>query len=111
MSDFLVFKPNNEVSEFCFIFAVNAGRVVVVKGRQLALEHGPSCSLRSPGMRPGEAKLGGADMWILRIYSLGHLVVLTSWKPIFNTFGKLSCIIYLIVTSIPFSNLSFTKAE
>ena len=60
MSDFLVFKPNNEVSKFCFIFAVEAGRVVVVKGRQLASEHGSSCSLQSPGMRLGEARLGGA---------------------------------------------------
>ena len=41
-------------------FAVEAGRVVIVKGRQLASEHGPRCSLRSPGMRPGEARRGKA---------------------------------------------------
>lgn len=41
-------------------FAVEAGRVVVVEGRQFASEHGARCSLRSPGLRPGEERRGGA---------------------------------------------------
>lgn len=41
-------------------FAVEAGRVVVVEGRQLASEHGARCSLRSPRLRPGEERRGGA---------------------------------------------------
>lgn len=44
-------------------FAVEASRVVVVEGRQLASEHGPRVSLWSPGLRPGEDRrraAGGA---------------------------------------------------
>ena len=40
-------------------FAVEASRVVVVEGRQLASEHGPRVSLWSPGLRPGEERRGG----------------------------------------------------
>lgn len=39
MSDFLVFKLNDTVSKFCFIFVIEANRVLVVEGCQLALEH------------------------------------------------------------------------
>lgn len=63
VSDFLVFKPNNKVSKFCFIFAVEASRVVVVKGHQLASELGPGFSLWSPWDftwdRRGEAREAG----------------------------------------------------
>ena len=40
VSDFLVFKLINKVSKFCFFFPVEASRVVVIEGCQLALEHG-----------------------------------------------------------------------
>lgn len=37
-------------------FIIEAGRVVVVEGRQLASEHNPRFSLGSPGLRPGEER-------------------------------------------------------